>query len=644
MGKIHVMSPALADKIAAGEVVERPASVVKELVENALDAHADNISVEIRRGGKTFIRVTDNGCGMSREDAKTAFLPHATSKISAYEDLNELQTYGFRGEALAAISAVSRVELVTHTDAAKNGVFLSLEAGKIIEDDEIGAAPGTTIIVRDLFFNTPARMSFMKKDATEAAAITSILQAMAIGRYDISFSLISNGKIVFRTHKSNDMKNAIHAIYGAEMAKRLMPVKYTYKYVKLYGYIDTPAQARLGRSMQFTFLNGRYIQSKACQIGLDDGYAAECERTKHPACFINYTVDPNEVDVNVHPAKTEVRFWNDTDILLATKFAVLDAFERTKPLYYEEGKTVSDILKIPSTKIDPAVNSRLDMMEFINNVKSGKVSMDPIKNKEIEIGPDGFGAEEMQKLEYHALLKKNAFGPALASPAREQETPVQDTIFTPLSDNVKERIAENAKPSKPMLEPAYRVVGEIFQLYYIVEHGDQVIFIDKHAAHEKIIYNDLLKTVESQPHIAAQILLTPVVISLSAEEMELTLRHLDDFIKVGMDLNEFGPNQIAVKTLPQYLPTNEVSEVFFDILQTISEKKSGKFTDYQEKFFRMIACRSAIKAGQDTSPEEIAPLVHRILQDENLRFCPHGRPIYLIRSKKEFDKLFKRIV
>ena len=283
-------------------------------------------------------------------------------------------------------------------------------------------------------------------------------------------------------------------------------------------------------------------------------------------------------------------------------------------------------------------------MEFINNVKSGKVSMDPIKNKEIEIGPDGFGAEEMQKLEYHALLKKNAFGPALASPAREQETPVQDTIFTPLSDNVKERIAENAKPSKPMLEPAYRVVGEIFQLYYIVEHGDQVIFIDKHAAHEKIIYNDLLKTVESQPHIAAQILLTPVVISLSAEEMELTLRHLDDFIKVGMDLNEFGPNQIAVKTLPQYLPTNEVSEVFFDILQTISEKKSGKFTDYQEKFFRMIACRSAIKAGQDTSPEEIAPLVHRILQDENLRFCPHGRPIYLIRSKKEFDKLFKRIV
>ncbi len=648
MDRIHIMPPSLADKIAAGEVVERPASVVKELVENALDAHATSISVEIRQGGKTFIRVTDNGYGMTRTDARNAFLPHATSKISEYEDLDSLKTYGFRGEALAAISAVSRIELVTHTDAARNGVFLSLEAGKIIEEDEVGAAPGTTIIVRDLFFNTPARMSFLKKDKTEAAAIATFLQNMAIGRYDISFSLVSDGRTVFRTNKSNDMKNAIHSIYGAEMVSRLMPVKYSYKNILLNGYIDTPAHARLGRNMQLTFLNGRLIRSKVCYVGLDDGFAPECENTKHPACFINYTVDPSEVDVNVHPAKTEVRFLNEGDIILGTRFAIQDSFQRMKPLYYEDGKTVSEILTIPGVKIDPAVNGKLDLFEFVGKVKKGEISMDPIHRHEIEIGPNGFDAETMEKLEYHSLLRKNRLGPALASGKPEEDSviPEEDTklVEKETADaDIPETLFDDRETDENALPPGFKIIGEIFQLYCIVEHHDEIVIIDKHAAHEKMLYNKLVRTMEISSHVPAQILLTPVVISLSAEEMDITLRHIGDFVKVGMDLDECGPNQIAVKTIPMHLPNEQVTDIFFDLLKTISEKKTGKFTDYQEKFFRTIACRSAIKAGKETRPEEMGPLVARILSDENMKFCPHGRPIYMIRSKKELDKLFKRI-
>ncbi|MBQ6946452.1 MAG: DNA mismatch repair endonuclease MutL, partial [Clostridia bacterium] len=338
--KVKVLPPSLADKIAAGEVVERPASVVKELVENSLDAGAQNISVEIKRGGVTFIRVTDDGCGMRPKDAKTAFLRHATSKISEVEDLNNIATYGFRGEALAAISAVSKVELITSVDSAATAYYLTLEGGEVTQEDEIGAPVGTSIIVRDLFYNTPARLHFLKKDSTEAAAVTTMMERLAIGRFDVSFTLISDQKVVFRTTKSDDMKNAIHAIYGSNISDYLMKVDFAHKNFTIAGYACKPNVMRSYRNMQLTFLNGRFVKSKILYHGIDEAYRSSRETGKQPVCFLRYTVDPHEVDVNVHPAKLEVKFRDDSAAIVLTKYGVMDALESDIPFYDLNNPTV----------------------------------------------------------------------------------------------------------------------------------------------------------------------------------------------------------------------------------------------------------------------------------------------------------------
>ncbi len=644
--KVKVLPSSLADKIAAGEVVERPASVVKELVENALDAGAENISVEIKRGGVTFIRVTDDGCGMRPEDAKTAFLRHATSKIAEVDDLNNIATYGFRGEALAAICAVSKVELITSTDSAQTAFYLMLEGGEITQEDEIGAPVGTSIIVRDLFYNTPARLHFLKKDSTEAAAVTTMLERMAIARHDVSFTLISDQKVVLRTTKSDDMKNAIHAVFGSTISDSLLKVSFEYKDTRLDGYVCKPNVTRSNRNMQMTFLNGRYIKSKLIYHGIDEAYRSFQETSKRPVCFLNYTVNPQEVDVNVHPAKLEVKFRDDKTIIVLTKYGVLDALEADTPFY-----EVSDAASTPSADDVKSDGYSADRFEYGLAEKSKDLPIyDAPPPPKPMLGiydssgafyiPDPPGIEDT--FEAFAIEidsedeQEDLFSAQFTSetiPATAKESPIESPSY---------ELAQFEDLSQEGIPQDMRILGEIFKVYFVIEYRDVLYLVDKHAAHEKIIYNKLVQEMLENNNVSAQTLLSPIVIVLPAEDLDLVLNHAISFYKAGFDFYESGPDRISLSAVPTVLPGVGYTEAFLDLLEAIRKNKSG-ITDYQEKMLKIIACRAAIKGGDECYVEEILPLVSKLITEKDVSYCPHGRPVIQSFTHKEIDKMFKRI-
>ena len=641
--KVQVLPASLADKIAAGEVVERPASVVKELVENSLDAGATNISVEIKRGGITFIRVTDDGCGMNPEDAKTAFLRHATSKISEVEDLSNISTYGFRGEALAAICSVSKVELITCTDSGAPAYYLTLDGGEVTQEDELGAPLGTSIIVRDLFYNTPARLHFMKKDSTEAAAVATTLERMAIGRHDVSFTLISDQKVVFRTSKSDDMKNAIHAIYGSSISDHLMKVNFQYKNFDMKGYVCKPNVMRSNRNMQLTYLNGRFIKSKILYHGIDEAYRSSHETGKHPVCFLKYTVDPQEVDVNVHPAKLEVKFRDDTAAIVLTKYGVMDALEADIPFYSPSNPTVpiyaSEIfdpngdgkwrekLSKPST---PSSSSAIPAgyRQIMPNFSAPKEvpqevirAADSVEAYMVDVEP--------QKEEFAAEFSSAS----VPSTARETFAPP----YNP-NDPVTKILEGRATP----IPHDMKVIGEVFKVYFVIEYQDTLYLVDKHAAHEKIIYNQLVEEVQNNKNISAQTLLEPLVIVLPADDMEIVLNNAVLFYTAGFDFYESGSDRISLTSAPSVLPGVSYTDAFVDLLEMARKNKSG-ISDRQDKMLKTIACRSAIKGGTECKLEEILPLVAKIITEKDVSYCPHGRPVVQSFTHKEIDKMFKRI-
>lgn len=668
--KVKVLPPSLADKIAAGEVVERPASVVKELVENSLDAGAQNISVEIKRGGITFIRVTDDGYGMRPEDAKTAFLRHATSKISEVDDLNNIGTYGFRGEALAAICSVSKVELITSTDSAATAFYLELEGGDIVQEDEIGAPVGTSIIVRDLFYNTPARLHFMKKDSTEAAAVATMLERIAIGRYDVSFTLISDQKVVFRTARSDDMKNAIHAIYGATISDYLMKVDFVHKDYLITGYTCKPNVMRSNRNMQFTYVNGRFVKSKILYQGIDQAYSTTRETGKHPVCFLCYTMEPKEVDVNVHPAKLEVKFRDDSAAIVLTKYGVLDALESDSPLqsladpsfqitreelfdgswmkkqttpacarvtdyfggypfahlasYDEEEKPRAAVIRNPRTP------------EEVLGYYIGPLEPDPDDDENYENREDREDREdregEQEHLDQQDLFDAPFVSQTTPSTAKEEprtvSAPVIETHYT-------------SKSSLNKLPDGMVVLGEIFTVYAVVEYQDTLFLIDKHAAHEKMIYNQLLEQVTENNNVSSQRLLEPLVIVLPADDMEIVLTNSLLFYSAGFDFYESGMDRISVTSVPGILPHGSYTDAFVDLLEMVRSNKN--IPDRQNKMLKTIACRSAIKGGSSCSVEELLPLIARMLTEKDVGYCPHGRPVVQSFTHKEIDKMFKRI-
>ena len=621
MAKIIQLSPHVANLIAAGEVVERPASVIKELLENAVDAGATQITVEIRDGGMTFLRVTDNGCGMAPEDARTAFLRHATSKLRTAEDLAAISTMGFRGEALAAIASVSRIDLLTKTPGAVSGTSLSLEAGNITEENEAGCPEGTTIIVRDLFYNTPARMKFMKSDTVEGGKVSSAVQMQALAHAEVAFRFLRDGKEILSTPGSGDLEAAVYSVYGRDSG-RMISVNSHWEGYTLTGYVSKPTDARPSRNLQTFFVNDRPVRSKLLIAALEEAYRNQIMAGKFPACVLHLTLPVNTVDVNVHPAKTEVKFLNEKAVFDCIHYGVLGALNKTqdrpqvqfKPQPAPSAPTPAAVHTAPA-KQDPFFRT-MTAEEFKHF--SGAVATAPKPNP-VAAAAAAYRVEQSMPL-------------PVSSPVM---TP---TVITPKAEPV---IADEPQQVQlPMPKEAdWRIVGELYRSYIIVEQGDEAYLIDKHAAHERILFEKLKVRQEA---ISSQALLSPVPCRLSADSAAILLSNSELLKDLGFELDSFGDNTILVRQIPMDLSTEDITDTLDQLASDLLNGRKETAQTVRDEILHTVACKAAIKAGWNTDPKELQVLVKNVMEREDLKYCPHGRPICVSLSKKQLEKQFKR--
>ena len=619
MPKILQLSEHVANLIAAGEVVERPASVVKELLENAVDAGASSISVEIRDGGMTFLRVTDNGCGMTQEDAKTAFLRHATSKLRTAEDLASISTMGFRGEALAAIASVSRIDLLTKTASSLFGTALTLEAGKILEQTDAGCPDGTTIIVRDLFFNTPARMKFMKSDTYEGSRVSSAVQLQALAHPEVAFRFLRDGKQVLSTPGTGNLEDAVYSVYGKDFGQMLQADSTWEKY-RIYGYVCKPTDARASRAMQTFFVNGRPVRSGLLTAALEEAYRNRMMSGKFPACVLHLTLPATAVDVNVHPAKTEVKFLNEKAVFDCVHYGILGALNRTSDRPQIQFKPAS-VTTAPMT----ASSSAPKQENFFRTMNAQEYKQ--------------FSAA----IQTPPQPKQEA---AIAAAARVEQTvlPMRQAVQIPsISDTPKQSAPsapEDQQQSITLSDTnAWRYVGELYNSYILVEQGEDAFLIDKHAAHERILFEKLKANQES---ISAQALIKPVVCHLSPEGAAALLTNKALLEELGFELEEFGQNTVLLRQIPMDLSAEDAADAAEALASDIlSGKRNDKMT-VRDEILHTVACKAAIKAGWYSDEKELMALVSKVMSDPNLQHCPHGRPICISLSKKQLERQFKR--
>ncbi len=653
MPKILQLSTHVANLIAAGEVVERPASVVKELLENAVDAGATKITVEIRDGGMTFLRVTDNGCGMEGQDARTAFLRHATSKLRAAEDLAAIYTCGFRGEALAAIASVSRIDLLTKTADSLVGTSLHLEAGQITEENEAGCPDGTTIIVRDLFFNTPARMKFMKADSVEGSRVTAAVQLQALAHPEVAITLIRDGKQVLSTPGTGGLEAAVYCVYGRDCAK-MIKVESRWESYKLTGFISKPTDSRPSRNLQTFFVNDRPVKSKLLVSALEEAYRNQIMVGKFPACVLHLQLPANHVDVNVHPAKTEVKFLQEKAVFDCVHYGVLGALNRTPDRPQVQFKNT--VTEVPSPPVAAPQNK--------GSLQTSPQACPPAFTR--GVGPEGAGGvngaisqkkgdyfRTMTTEEYKAFSAAVSEAPqpkpqAAAATAAKLPTQVKAPILTPAVHTPAP--VTKVTPPEPVYEPQqeaiplpqdipWRLVGELYSSYILVEQGEEAFLIDKHAAHERILF-DKLK--ENQEAISSQALFSPVSVSLNPANLGELLANKDLLEELGFEIEEFGENTLLLRQIPMDLSpedaANAVETIAADLLSGRKEAKGN----VRDEVLHSVACKAAIKAGQHNDEKELLTLVRQVMTREDLKYCPHGRPICITLSKKQLEKQFKR--
>ena len=666
MPKIIQLSTHIANLIAAGEVVERPASVVKELLENAVDAGASTVTVEMKDGGMTFLRVTDNGCGMAPADARTAFLRHATSKLRTAEDLAAISTCGFRGEALAAIASVSRIDLLTKTPASIEGISLHLEAGEITEESEAGCPDGTTIIVRDLFYNTPARMKFMKSDTVEGSRVTAAVQMQALAHPSVAFRLIRDGKEVLSTPGTGKLEAAVYCVYGRECAK-MAKVESRWEQYSIQGYVSKPTDARPSRNLQTFFVNGRPVKSKLLVAALEEAYRNQMMVGKFPACVLHLNLPPNAVDVNVHPAKTEVKFLNEKSVFDCIHYGVLGALNKTpdRPdVKFKEAPKQTPSLppKDPmSLRASPQTGVAISVQEAV-----------PVKN--VPAKKESF-FRTMTAEEFKTFSTAMAEAPkpkpeaAIATAAKVERTaslPLRETVMVPqismpqMPPPMPPMYKPQPKPEpKPVPIPApvveeeemeqteldmpaaqeWRMVGELYNSYIIVEQGDEAFLIDKHAAHERILFEKLKA---HQEKISSQSLLTPISVRLSPAAAGELLANREMLEELGFEVDEFGENTILLRQIPMDLSTDMAAEAVEEMAADLLNGRREKNTTVRDEILHTVACKAAIKAGWKNDEAELLALVKQVMANEDLKYCPHGRPICVTLSKKQLEKQFKR--
>ena len=646
MPKIIQLSAHVANLIAAGEVVERPASVVKELLENAVDAGASQVTVEIRDGGMTFLRVTDNGCGMNMEDARTAFLRHATSKLRSAEDLAAIATMGFRGEALAAIASVSRIDLLTKTPGSISGTSISLEAGNITEESEAGCPDGTTIIVRDLFFNTPARMKFMKSDTVEGGKVSAAVQLQALAHPEVAFRFIRDGKEVLSTPGSGQLEAAVYCVYGRECGK-MVKVESRWEGYSLTGYISKPTDSRPSRALQTFFVNDRPVKSRILIAALEEAYRNQIMVGKFPACVLHLHLPSNAVDVNVHPAKTEVKFLNEKAVFDCVHYGVLGALNKTPDRPQVQFKPAPQVVKspVPPQPATPAAPLKVESKNFFRTMTTEEYKTFSAAVKEAP-KPSPLAAaataaaveRSIQPVVKEQVILPKAEPLALPKlPEIKKPEPVQ--IPVPVIPVAAEEEPEQVVIETMPAEIPWRYVGELYNSYIIVEQGEEAYLIDKHAAHERILFEKLKA---NQEGISSQSLLTPVPCRLSPEECSILLANKRLLEELGFETEEFGENTLLLRQIPMDLDPEQAKETLEQMAVDLMNGRREKKDNIRDEILHTVACKAAIKAGWQSSEKELLVLAEQVMQRDDLKHCPHGRPICITLSKKQLEKQFKR--
>ena len=673
MPVINILAPHVADMIAAGEVVERPASVVKELVENAIDAGARNITVEVRGGGATYIRVSDDGCGMAPEDAGVAFMRHATSKLRDERGLECISTMGFRGEALAAISAVSRIELKTRRASDSEGCYVRLEAGEIQDMGLCGCPVGTVMTVRDIFYNTPARLKFLKSDRSEASACEQIALRCALGHPEISVRFLKDGREMFFSPGDNRAESCVYSLLGRDIAQSFLPVKADDETgMKVTGFVSSPAAARGNRSCQYFYCNGRYIRSPLMQSALEQAYKNSLLTGRYPACVLYLSLGHSNVDVNVHPAKTEVKFSYERKVFELVYQAVALALENERPTAPRPAAPVNKPAAAAAVSARPQPKAdfyqHMSAQSFRENGYAAKSEKAQPKAVPISAAPAAAVVSPVRPVAPAAPGSVKFAEPVEVFNSAKEEVseklqpetvfqPVQTEISLPstpvshaksdkflhsddFSTGASVKSVENSVQNVENDLLPFTLIGETLKTYIIVEQGESLILIDKHAAHERMIF-DRLK--EQKRSIMAQTLLSPVSISLSGEDAEILENNSELLCELGFETEPFGDNSFVVRAVPADMASADAAAAIEEICEKLRAGKSLSAEDARDHVLHTVACKAAIKAGWDTHRAELETLVKKVLSGQ-IKYCPHGRPVSVTLSRKELDKMFKRIV
>lgn len=596
---IHLLDQNTIDKIAAGEVIERPAAVVKELVENAIDSGANAITIEIKQGGISFIRITDNGCGIPKDQIPLAFQRHATSKISTIEDLLQVKSLGFRGEALSSIAAVSQVELITKDADSIIGCRYEIHGGTEITKEEIGCPDGTTFIMRNLFYNTPARGKFLKTNTTEGGYISDVVLHFILSHPEIRFKFIWDGKIKIQTSGNGNVKDNIYNQYGPDITKALLPVGVSQNGMTLTGFIGKPELSRGTRSFMNYYINGRHIKSPVIQKGIETAYQGFTMTNRFPFTALFLKIDSSCLDVNVHPSKMEVRFTNQEEV-----------FELFRTGLHEILKQATLIPKVSLGKDEPAKKAEKKLIE------------PPVRTPEIPKTPEPFETKRTAQTPASTAARKVPVAPVIKY---EQQTLFQEQLLRE-EDAVR-----------------FRLIGQVFGTFWLIEYKDELLIIDQHAAHEKVLYEELMKEL-SENHVYSQNLLAPVVLTLTHREKEVLASYQEAFTKLGFEIEEFGGDEYAVKAVPSHFLHLASRELFYSILDELLENPQGGKTELITDRCASISCKAAVKGNHTLSFSEAEKLIEKMLRAEEPYHCPHGRPTTISMTKKEFEKKFKRIV
>lgn len=666
MPSINILDKETAELIAAGEVIERPSSVIKELVENSIDSGASHITVEIKNGGATYMRVTDDGCGMAFDDVPKAFLRHATSKITEKADLDNILTLGFRGEALASIAAVSRVELMTKQKDETYGTLYNIEGSSETLHDKGGCPDGTTIIIRDLFYNVPARRKFMKKDVTEANAVSQILQKITLSHPSISFKFIRENRMEFNSSGDGELFSAVYAVYGRDFARDLIAVDYTYEGIHIGGYVIKPLYSKTNRAFQNFFVNGRYVRSKLCSAALENSYENMIMTGKFPACVLFIDLPPNDMDVNIHPAKAEVRFVNEKKVSDAVYFAVKNAFMNDGLLYSFELKPKTDWTKpAPQEEIrqQEFIFTPVDKIEETERKMAETPAAAPVPQYSAPAAPtmaapkhvdtklladieEDEREQEISTIENEAVEKGgNCAQEVPAAEADPPEAPEPIEGFSYISSRSFESAPEPEKepekqPSEWTEKPKIRVIGEAFGLYIVAELGDDTfVMIDKHAAHERIIF-ERLKSRNCRQY--SQTLLTGVKVLLTADEFGALEANSEMLADMGFTFDFSERPCVTATAVPTFLPEEEMENVISEIAENLRLYKHQPQSRILDDMLHTVACKSAIRGNDKNSLAELQSLAEQVYLDERIRHCPHGRPVMFTMSKNNIAHQFGR--